>query len=154
MKYRSALICALSLAAAPALAATLSFSEIDTDGDGRISSEEASAANLGFAAMDVDADGEISMEEFQAAGVSASTSDPASSSSSASAEAAGAGSAAGTGMSSGTTYGGSDSSSSTGTLPGKQSEDPSVGGDGEGDIAGGGIEALDNPKEPPVRAND
>jgi len=75
MKYRNILICALSLAATPALAAgTLSFSEIDTDGDGRISADEASAADLSFAAMDIDADGEISVAEFDAAGMPANAS--------------------------------------------------------------------------------
>lgn len=137
MQYRNILICALSLTATSALAAgTLSFSEIDTDGDGRISADEASAAKLSFAAMDTDADGEISVAEFDAAGL---PEEPSTASSELSTGAAGAGSSASTG----TTYGGSGSSS---TLPGHQSQDPSIGGIGEGEAAGGGVRGMDDPR--------
>jgi len=60
---------ALLLAAAFAFAATpLTFEEVDTDGDGLISADEAATIeNLDFNAADGDNDGTLSVDEFDIA---------------------------------------------------------------------------------------
>ena len=61
------ILLALSLAAlasGPALAAT--GSEIDSNGDGVISPEEAQAAGLDITTMDVGEDGVLTVEEYDA----------------------------------------------------------------------------------------
>jgi hypothetical protein len=61
------ILLALSLAAlasGPALAAT--GAELDTDGDGTISAEEAAAAGLDITTMDVGDDGVLTVEEYDA----------------------------------------------------------------------------------------
>jgi Ca2+-binding EF-hand superfamily protein len=55
----------LLLFAGAAIAAE--FSEVDTDQDGTISSEEAQAAGMDLSTADTNQDGQLSQEEFDAA---------------------------------------------------------------------------------------
>ena len=64
-------LAALGIAASPALAATMDFKSIDTDGDGQITLIEASQAGIDwtaeqFAAADTDQSGGLSEDEFNA----------------------------------------------------------------------------------------
>lgn len=66
---RTLILPALLLAALPTLAAaTLTFEEVDTDGDGLISADEAaSVEDLDFNAADGDNDGTLSVDEYDIA---------------------------------------------------------------------------------------
>jgi hypothetical protein len=66
---RTPILPALLLAALPTLAAaTLTFEEVDTDGDGLISADEAaSVEDLDFNAADGDNDGTLSVDEYDIA---------------------------------------------------------------------------------------
>lgn len=78
MKHPTVLAYILILTATPAFAAgssysgskngppTLSFDQLDADGDGRLSEAEAEMATFTFLDMDLNRDGEISREEFSA----------------------------------------------------------------------------------------
>lgn len=63
------LACVLLLAALPAFAAApLSFEEVDTDGDGLVSADEAAnVAGLDFDAADADQDGTLTIDEYEIA---------------------------------------------------------------------------------------
>lgn len=66
---RLAILPILLLTALPAFAATpLTFEEVDTDGDGLISADEAAAVEgLDFDAADTDKDGTLSIDEYDIA---------------------------------------------------------------------------------------
>ena len=66
---RALIVPVLLLAALPVFAAApLSFEEVDTDGDGLISADEAaSVEGLDFDAADADADGTLSVDEYDIA---------------------------------------------------------------------------------------
>jgi Ca2+-binding EF-hand superfamily protein len=55
------------LALASGFAWAQSFEEIDVDGDGLISSEEAAGIGMDVSTVDTDGDGALSQEEFDAA---------------------------------------------------------------------------------------
>ena len=70
MKKYVALAAALLLGSSVALAAKPAFGDLDTDGDGMISAEEAMGGMEGFteedyAAADADGDGSLSEQEFE-----------------------------------------------------------------------------------------
>ncbi|MCP5452120.1 MAG: hypothetical protein H6972_16510 [Gammaproteobacteria bacterium] len=66
---RALIVPVLLLVALPVFAATpLTFEEVDTDGDGLISADEAaSVEGLDFDAADADADGTLSVDEYDIA---------------------------------------------------------------------------------------
>ena len=66
---RALIVPVLLLVALPVFAATpLTFEEVDTDGDGLISADEAaSVEGLDFDAADTDADGTLSVDEYDIA---------------------------------------------------------------------------------------
>ena len=65
---RALLLPILLLAALPAFAAPLTFEEVDTDGDGLISADEAAnVEGLDFNAADGDNDGTLSVDEYDIA---------------------------------------------------------------------------------------
>ncbi|MDG4553996.1 MAG: EF-hand domain-containing protein [Candidatus Competibacter sp.] len=66
---RALIVAVLLLAALPVFAtAPLTFEEVDTDGDGLISADEAaSVEGLDFDAADADADGTLSVDEYEIA---------------------------------------------------------------------------------------
>ena len=65
---RALILPALLLAVLPAFAAPLTFEEVDTDGDGLISADEAAnVEGLDFNAADGDNDGTLSVDEYDIA---------------------------------------------------------------------------------------
>lgn len=66
---RALIVAVLLLAALPVFAAApLTFEEVDTDGDGLISADEAaSVEGLDFDTADADADGTLSVDEYEIA---------------------------------------------------------------------------------------
>ena len=66
---RSAILPILLLTALPVFAATpLTFEEVDTDGDGLVSADEAATVEgLDFDAADMDKDGTLSIDEYDIA---------------------------------------------------------------------------------------
>ena len=69
MKYSLLIGAALALASVSAHAAVPAFAELDADGNGLISQDEAAKSEVvmaSFAAADVDKDGSLSLEEYQA----------------------------------------------------------------------------------------